>query len=130
FKTKKIFGKSFSRLWEEWKNEEKQKWEKERTRYPSNYSGTRLDKSDDIRLLGRPAWSEDGITLYASISDKNRGRIMEYSLDPQFNKNKKPKKITGPGPTDLSLLGHYLYYEKAKAITAYKTFNDLYAFDL
>ncbi len=129
FKTKKVFGKSFSRLWQEWRNEESKKWTEFASVHQQNPQGQPLEEPG-YRLEGIPVWADGGKTLYAGvISPESQSQLRKYTWDAQ-QKVKSEKLNAGPVPSRFSLEGKYLFYSKNGFVSRFKSTSDLFAFDL
>jgi Tol biopolymer transport system component len=127
FKTKKIFGKSFSRLWSEWKNEEKIKADQIATTYQTQIKTEALAPS--MTLVGRPAWSEDGKTLYTSLSEHEDSKIYAWtqSADQKWNSE---IVLKSKGPGRLSVIQDHLVYSELSSTSPWTSYYDLFAYNL
>lgn len=133
FTTNDIFGKSFSRLWAEWRQEEEQKWSSFAQENKTKPAGKPL-LNGEYRLEGAPVFSPDGKTLYAGVmSPEFKPELRAFTWDSDA-KVKSEKLADGPTPSKLtyfeSASGNFLLYHKSAFVSPYQTYNDIFAFDL
>lgn len=127
FKTDSVFQKSFTRLWDEWRVEQKQKWSTIEKSHSPQMKTTHL--LNEARLAGRPVWGADGSKAYASIVKDSTPQIVEISFDQ--TKSPEPKKILeGKSSHRLSVAKNHLFYTESTSIDRYRTAYDLFAYDL
>lgn len=127
FKTKEIFGKSFSRLWAEWQQAEKIKFEKLRNQYQSQVHPVEL--TTDLKLVGRPVWSSDGKSLYTSLADGEDVKIYAWT---QSDSGAWTSSLihSSKGPNRMSFIEDHLIYSELGSTSPYDSNYDLYAFNL
>lgn len=129
FKTAKIFGTSFSRLWKQWQEEE----EREAVAiapYFEEPSKVINIESAGKRIEGLPTWDDRFKTLYAVVVDPDQGRMLIKYV---FSESDVPqaevlqKKFSG---TSLSRSHNQLFYSKNSFVSRSQSSKDIWTFDL
>jgi hypothetical protein len=136
FTTKPIYGKSFTRMWDEWRLEQRDKWKKFKADNPSKYAGKAVEtsKSDNgeikaAGLLGRTAWTAKGDSFYASVGIKKKSFLKKYSFENDGSlKTELIKKDFAA--SDASYHKEHLIYSKLKTHDVAYKFRDLFILDL
>jgi len=129
FKTKKIFGKSFHRLWEEWKLEEKSKWNSFRTSVTSSFRSTPLENGE-WKIQGVPVWHPDGERFFASVRKDGDVQIREFKKDPSSSTFKSSIVVDDLGVARLALHKDQLVYASSGRDNRYRSTLDLNVYDL
>ncbi|MBN8555540.1 MAG: PD40 domain-containing protein [Deltaproteobacteria bacterium] len=135
FKTKEIYGKSFHRLWEEWREKEKSQWLKFQKETPSQFESRPYSRplQENIQLLSAPAFNDKGDEVFLSVSDNGKNKILRARLN---SKDNSPLEKIAEIATDSRLFyaNDHLYYTKATpaptTVALYAVYNDLWALDL
>ena len=126
-KTRNIFGTSFSRLWSEWRLEEKKKWQTQAAQYQSHYRGQNL--ASDDKLAGQPVWHPNKNLVYLVTSKDDKTRLEEI----QFDNDKTPQRKTIKkdfSARNLSFSNDYLYYSKSKSTSHFSSSRDIWRLNL
>ncbi len=127
FSTNDVFGKSFTRLWEEWKLEEFQKVQAMKKAHASRTQVKDLRLGKNTTLLGTPVADERGEFLYAPLEREEKKGVWKISLQG----NNPIEKVAMVGtPSRVTYAKGKLYYSRITPDTPHKTFSDLYAYDL
>ncbi len=135
FKTASIFGKSFDRLWEEWKLEESAAQKKILQSYSPQFKSqafrppTSFDPRHPFYMNGAFAWDSTQQHLYASVSQRGRDSLLRW----QRNENSFGEaEIVRPNFSSgrPNIQDGVLYYSKQASVGAYKKYADLHAYDL
>ena len=129
FKTKKIFGKSFHRLWEEWKADEYQKWTAFKNSVSSNFSSQSPD-GQEWQILGVPTWDPEGDRFFASVRNDDETQIREFKKSPSSDRYESSLVIEGTSSARLSYFNKHLLYTIPGRRDRYTSTNDLYVYDL
>lgn len=128
FKTKKLFGKSLNRLWDEWALELKEKTKVLTTRYQPTFSSKPIS-DQQTRLIGVPAWNADGSVLYASVVSENRPKIMAYAKKSDGTFKSEVLK-EGMSVEKLFFADNKLYYAEEGASSRYRQSYEIHEYDL
>jgi hypothetical protein len=127
FKTKNVFGKSFARLWAEWQNEQRQRWESFRVSHPTPPLNSALTESPE-RIEGTPMWDESGSTLYVSVSDMNRAEARAFHF--AENGQVTSEKLFDGAPHRLFVHGNHLIFSRVSFVDTPRRYSDIYSYDL
>ncbi len=126
FKTKRIFGKSFHRLWNEWQSELESRY---KTFSPKPLSREWLKPEE--RLEGFGTWSEDGQIFYAPVASLAEGRqIVAFDFSKGLSSPTRQIIKERLAPSHLQYWKGKLYYAKLSSIDRYRNFSDIYEWDL
>ncbi|MDB5036893.1 MAG: repeat-containing protein, partial [Bacteriovoracaceae bacterium] len=129
FKTNKIFGKSFSRLWSEWAEEERAKWNAFRYEHPSSSPSKSLLPFEQ-RVEGQPTFDDLGTTLYVPIVDQDlKSQVRAFHLDDP-TKISSEKVVDGILPPRLFFHKNFLFYSRLSFFDPFRTYSDVFALDL
>jgi len=132
FKTASIFGKSFDRLWEEWRIEETAAQKKLVSEYRSKFSGSALKMPDgsSVKAVGIGTWDEENQHFYISYSsEKDRKGFLRFSLENGVLI--KPKIISKDiSPSRPNYKDGMIFFAKLGRVGGFNNYADLYAYDL
>ncbi len=130
FKTDAVFGKSFHRLWEEWKSEQQSKWKTFAESYPTSFRTLPLQvDGQDFNLSGLGSWDESTKTLYAPVKADRDYQIMAFQFD-ELGKITSSKKIKSGTAGRVHSGKGYLLYASPQSKDSYSSYHDLFLYDL
>jgi hypothetical protein len=138
FKTDKIFGKSFSRLWAEWREEEKKNWEDLRKQTSSQFEAkdTSLPLVEKTQLLAAPVFNDQGNELYYLTIERNKPSLYlsKWKTENSSEKPETTRLADGFFANRLSYSEGNLYYSKLSEaptqVSLYAVYYDLWSFNL
>lgn len=126
-KTRNIFGKSFSRLWHEWQEEESQYWKSQIGKYQTHYKASKLE---NWMLGGQGVWEPGTNHIYAPLRREGESILAKISFNPDSKENYQIEKLQDfDGAKRLSLFNNRLYYAQTKK-SVFNSYSEIVALDL
>lgn len=127
FKSNKVFGKSLTRLWDEWRLERKAAWNQLSAAYQPQVKARSI--APQLKLAGRPVWSTDQKTLYTSLVDGENPSVYAWTQS-ESGDWKSSVVMESKGPNRMSFIDDHLIYSEMGSSSPYTSYSDLYAYDL
>lgn len=129
FKTKDIFGKSFSRMWREWQEEEISFWKEKTASYQPKMKTENLYEKD-LYLAGEACWASPS-KLYAVVQNSER-KVQLVSFEWTESHSKPQIKVLENSfpVTNLHCQDEALLYSKLGESSRYNSYSDLWLYDL
>lgn len=129
FKTRNIFGKSFARLWAEWREEEKEHWIGLTSAYTPRLSADPIE--EEFYLLSQAVWVSAESAFFASASKKESEDAGLYKIFKDEN-DEWTYELVSAGLTTRSLSHRdgKLYYSKLGRSGRYNRYSDIWEYDL
>ncbi len=128
FKTKIIFGKSFHRLWEEWRLDEEKKWSLFKQSVKSSFQ-SKAPEGENWHILGVAAWDSSNQRFFAAVRKKDTVQIREFKKKDsgEFESSVILDDVWAPR---LTYVKDHLVYANSARKDRYTSTLDLNVYDL
>jgi hypothetical protein len=130
FKTKSLLGKSFSRLWEEWRLEQISYWNEEKAKYQTKTQFQPFNE-EKLKVLGQSCWAPKSQILYAVVEDLSKKRSLRaWTRDVDSGAYRSEILSSSFPAVDLTCDSNRILFAKISPVNRYNQYSDLWEFDL